>query len=80
MPSGRKPVITKIVRKGQEDVMYDHVREELKAGRQAYVICPRIDEPDPEKETAIRKISDRRGKATQGESSKTSASPSSTVR
>jgi ATP-dependent DNA helicase RecG len=53
MPSGRKPVITKIVPKGKEDEMYDHVREELKAGRQAYVICPRIDEPDPEKETAI---------------------------
>ncbi|MCR4285513.1 MAG: ATP-dependent DNA helicase RecG [Candidatus Kaiserbacteria bacterium] len=53
MPSGRKPVITKIVPKGKENEMYDHVREELKAGRQAYVICPRIDEPDPEKETAI---------------------------
>lgn len=53
MPSGRKPVITKIVPKGKENEMYEHVREELKAGRQAYVICPRIDEPDPEKETAI---------------------------
>ena len=53
MPSGRKPVITRIVPKGKENEMYEHVREELKAGRQAYVICPRIDEPDPEKETAI---------------------------
>lgn len=53
MPSGRKPVITKIVPKGKENEMYDHVRGELKAGRQAYVICPRIEEPDPEKETAI---------------------------
>ncbi len=53
MPSGRKPVITKIVSKGKEDGMYDHVKAELATGRQAYVICPRIDEPDPEKETVV---------------------------
>jgi RecG-like helicase len=29
------------------------VREELARGRQAYVICPRIDEPDPAKELAL---------------------------
>jgi ATP-dependent DNA helicase RecG len=33
--------------------MYEHVRSELKAGRQAYVICPRIDEPDPDKQMAV---------------------------
>ena len=33
--------------------MYEHVRGELQTGRQAYVICPRIEEPDPEKETAL---------------------------
>lgn len=53
MPKGRKPVITKIIGPGQEKPMYEHVREELKNGRQAYVICPRIDEPDPEKENAL---------------------------
>lgn len=53
MPAGRKPVITKIITKDKQDEMYDHVRAELAAGRQAYVICPRIDEPDPAKETAI---------------------------
>lgn len=53
MPSGRKPVVTKIITKDKQDEMYDHVRRELKDGRQAYVICPRINEPDPEKETAI---------------------------
>ncbi len=53
MPKGRKPVITKIIGPGQEKPMYEHVREELKNGRQAYVICPRIDEPDPEKENAF---------------------------
>jgi ATP-dependent DNA helicase RecG len=33
--------------------MYAHVREQLQEGRQAYVICPRIDEPDPEKQTTL---------------------------
>ncbi len=53
MPTGRKPVITKIVTKEKAHDMYEHVKYELASGRQAYVICPRIEEPDPEKETAI---------------------------
>lgn len=54
MPSGRKPIITELVGPSQSKKMYDHVRSELEAGRQAYVICPRIDEPDPDKATALR--------------------------
>jgi ATP-dependent DNA helicase RecG len=53
MPEGRKPVVTKIIGPGQQKPMYEHVRSELKSGRQVYVICPRIDEPDPEKQTAL---------------------------
>ncbi|MCB9811098.1 ATP-dependent DNA helicase RecG [Candidatus Nomurabacteria bacterium] len=53
MPAGRKTVITKVVGPSQSKEMYDHVENELQAGRQAYVICPRIEEPDPDKETAI---------------------------
>ncbi|MCB9818722.1 ATP-dependent DNA helicase RecG [Candidatus Nomurabacteria bacterium] len=53
MPKGRKQVITKIIGPNQQEPMYEHVKGELKAGRQAYVICPRIDEPDPEKENAL---------------------------
>lgn len=53
MPKGRKPIITKLISKDTQEKMYAHVREELKNGRQAYVICPRIEEPDPEKETAV---------------------------
>ncbi|MEM9336399.1 MAG: ATP-dependent DNA helicase RecG [Patescibacteria group bacterium] len=54
MPAGRKPVITKVIGPGQSKEMYEHVRGELAAGRQAYVICPRIDEPDPDKASALR--------------------------
>lgn len=53
LPKGRKPVITEIVPPNKRESVYEKVRAELKAGRQAYVICPRIDEPDPEKETAV---------------------------
>jgi ATP-dependent DNA helicase RecG len=53
MPVGRKPIKTTVVGPGQQKDMYEHVRSELAAGRQAYVICPRIDEPDPTKENAL---------------------------
>jgi ATP-dependent DNA helicase RecG len=53
MPAGRKAVITKIVGPSQSKEMYDHVETELQSGRQAYVICPRIEEPDPDKVTAL---------------------------
>lgn len=53
MPKGRKPVITDIILPGNRDKVYDHIKKEIKNGRQAYVICPRIDEPDPKKQTAL---------------------------
>jgi ATP-dependent DNA helicase RecG len=55
MPVGRKPIITEIVSPTVEarQATYEKIRAELTLGRQAYVICPRIDEPDPAKETAI---------------------------
>jgi len=53
MPSGRKPIITNVVYPKDRTETYEKVREELKSGRQMYVICPRIDEPDPEKALAL---------------------------
>ncbi len=46
MPSGRKPIITKIIKPEGLGAAYEHMREQIREGRQAYVICPRIDEPD----------------------------------
>lgn len=54
MPVGRKPIITKTIPTHDRKAMYDHVRVELERGRQAYVICPRIDEPDPDKEFSLQ--------------------------
>ncbi len=53
MPAGRKPIKTEIVLPGRRDKVYTAIREEMRAGRQLYVICPRIDEPDPAKEGAL---------------------------
>lgn len=53
MPAGRKPVITEIVLPTHRETVYEKIRAELRAGRQTYVICPRIDVPDPEKEAAV---------------------------
>ena len=54
MPAGRKRVITEVVEPAERDQAYQKIREELAQGRQAYVICPRIEEPDPKKELALR--------------------------
>jgi ATP-dependent DNA helicase RecG len=53
MPIGRKPVITEIVLPDKREQAYELIRKEMAEGRQLYVICPRIDEPDPAKETAL---------------------------
>ena len=54
MPVGRKPIITEILGPEKREQGYARVRQELALGRQAYVICPRIDEPDPTKELAVQ--------------------------
>lgn len=53
MPAGRKKIETEIVLPNGREEIYEKVRKGLEAGRQAYVICPRINEPDPDKEKAI---------------------------
>ncbi len=54
MPKGRKPIITKVVAPSHIEEVYEHIRGELKTGRQVYVICPRIEEPDPTMENALQ--------------------------
>ena len=46
LPAGRKPIETKIVTDKKRALAYDFIRTEIKNGRQAYVICPLIDESD----------------------------------
>lgn len=53
MPTGRLPIKTELVTSKNRRAVEDAVRTEINKGRQVYVICPRIDEPDPEKELAL---------------------------
>lgn len=53
MPAGRKPVISKIIAPTDRTRTYEEIKKELHAGRQLYVICPRIEEVDPTKENAV---------------------------
>jgi len=53
MPTGRLPIITKIIEPTLRNETYKEIKKEMQNGRQLYVICPRINEPDPTKELAV---------------------------
>jgi ATP-dependent DNA helicase RecG len=44
LPPGRTPVATQVVPPAEREAAYDLVRREVRAGRQAFVICPLIEE------------------------------------
>ncbi|MCX6813649.1 MAG: ATP-dependent DNA helicase RecG, partial [Candidatus Azambacteria bacterium] len=45
LPKGRKKIITKIIQPKEKKTTYNFIREQVKKGRQAFVICPRIEPP-----------------------------------
>ena len=45
-PMGRPPIITKIVEEADRTKAYDYIGAQIKAGRQAFIICPLIDPSD----------------------------------
>ncbi|MBI2097584.1 MAG: ATP-dependent DNA helicase RecG [Candidatus Vogelbacteria bacterium] len=53
LPPGRKPIITEIVMEEKRNEAYRKIKKELELGRQAFIICPRIDLPDPAKALAL---------------------------
>lgn len=53
MPPGRKKIITEIVSPHQREIAYEKIREEIKKGRQAYIICPRIDTSENDGESLL---------------------------
>jgi ATP-dependent DNA helicase RecG len=46
MPAGRKPIITHWAKHGMLDRVLDFIKKEIVNGRQAYVICPLIEESE----------------------------------
>jgi len=43
LPEGRKKVITKIIAPQEKEKVYSFIKKEIKKGRQAFVVCPRIE-------------------------------------
>jgi ATP-dependent DNA helicase RecG len=58
MPSGRRPVRTRLVFGDSEARMWELVRRELARGRQAYVVCPLIEESESLQTASARQTFD----------------------
>lgn len=46
MPPGRSPVKTTMIDRADEQIAWDRIRSEVAAGRQAFVVCPLVDESE----------------------------------
>ncbi len=46
LPAGRQPVKTWLVKEGRRSAAYEFIRKRLSAGRQAYVVCPLVEESE----------------------------------
>ncbi|HLD20207.1 MAG TPA: ATP-dependent DNA helicase RecG [Patescibacteria group bacterium] len=46
MPKNRKPIITRIIHPADRNTTYEFIRSYIKQGRQAFIICPLIEESD----------------------------------
>lgn len=55
-PAKRKDIITKIISPNSRAQMYEQVETQLQAGRQAYVICPRIEVGEDEQASVSAEI------------------------
>ena len=45
-PPGRQPVMTQWLTNSQRERIYEHIAQELRRGRQAYVVCPLVEESE----------------------------------
>jgi ATP-dependent DNA helicase RecG len=46
LPAGRQPIETRLVEASERSAAYEFIREQLRAGRQAYVVCPLVEESE----------------------------------
>ena len=57
LPAGRKQIITKIIPPANRPKAYEAIREEIAKGRQAFVICPRIERTEKTpKDTEVKTV------------------------
>jgi ATP-dependent DNA helicase RecG len=55
LPKGRKKIITKVIPPNDRQKTYNFIKKEIKKGRQAFVICPRIEEEGKLEVRAVKK-------------------------
>lgn len=58
LPEGREAVSTYWVEEERKDKVYKFVKEEILSGRQAYIVCPRINESKKSKLASAKKVYD----------------------
>jgi len=46
MPPGRKPIVTRLILPTERERAYSFVRSQIEKGRQAFIICPLVEESD----------------------------------
>lgn len=46
LPAGRKKILTRVVKNSDRQKAYNFIHEQIKIGRQAFIICPLIDDSD----------------------------------
>ncbi len=46
LPTGRQPIRTRVVDEGRRAEAYEFIRERLREGRQAYVVCPLVSDSE----------------------------------
>jgi ATP-dependent DNA helicase RecG len=56
LPKGRKKVITRAISPSEREKAYRFIRKEVKKGRQVFVICPRIEKREDEKNTSWAEV------------------------
>ncbi|MBV8281974.1 MAG: ATP-dependent DNA helicase RecG, partial [Candidatus Eremiobacteraeota bacterium] len=66
MPPGRKPPKTFVREVGSKDKIFAFIREQVQQGRQAYVVCPAIDESERAMHTAVAQAEELRANAFKG--------------
>jgi len=55
MPKGRKNIITKVAPPSERKKIYEFIKSEIKKGRQAFIVCPLIEESEALAVKAVKK-------------------------
>jgi ATP-dependent DNA helicase RecG len=67
LPKGRKKIITQVIAPTQRPKAYEEVRNQIRKGRQAFVICPRIERTEKSpKDVEIKTVKEEYEKSEHG--------------